>query len=205
VRSGRSEAEFDSLYKSDATVEERDLSLLGIYGPDPSNYNLFKQEEIEAVHKRIYVTEEDRNQFKLKNRNNVFVPELSDPSVVDTLDYRELMYIQPNCVRCQAQITVNARGFRFNREANIIPQYIHFSCYDIIRSRRKEEAKRSLYMSLNYSEQERMRAIEEHLGQLPIVGYNEWMAGFPTGSDSWQFHQKVEQFIQFYERGMASS
>lgn len=204
MRAGGTEEDFKKLYKVDATDEEKNLVSLGIYGDDPSNYNLFNENEIRQVHERIYITEDDRNQFKLRNRNNVFVPEMSDPSIVDTLDYRELMRIQPNCVRCQSQITVNARGFRFNREDRM-PKYVHFSCYNIIISRRKEEEKRLLYMSLNYSEQERMRAIEEHLGQLPIVGYNKWMADSLKNPDSWQFHQKVEQFIQFYEKGMASS
>lgn len=170
---------------------------IGIYQEKEGEYNLFSSDEIRKIHKRIYITEKDMQLFKTNNKNNVYIPEMSDPTVKEVLNYRDLLNIHPQCVRCDGQLSISSRGLRFihNNET----MYIHFTCYDIITSRNEEKRRRELYDAFDLDEQKRLMVIEQKWGYLPVNEYMLWKKTNNYERNTWAYKNAHYNFIQFYE------
>ena len=198
IQHNEKETVFDDIYSETVVINDDLKNKLKIKGDNPDDFNLFNPDDINAIHQRIYIKEEDLETFKSANRNSVYIPPMDDPSVEQTLNYRHLRNEQPQCVRCDAQLTAHTPGLQFIHNRAVL--YVHFTCYDIIVKKREENDRHKLYEQFDSQEKKRLKLIEEKWGYLPVREYMEWYERVKKPvAGSWEYKIEHDQFLQFYE------
>jgi hypothetical protein len=152
-----------------ATSVKSRLASYGLYYVD-GQFGRFSEEDLVAVHNRLYITEADRQAFRDQNRDNQWFPEPNDPLITRTLKYYVIQEEERYCQHCQQSVLAEAPGLRWQESAEN-SLYWHYDCYDFLVKRRDRKLEQELEALLTPLQLERLRVIIEKLERFPLQEY----------------------------------
>lgn len=176
---------------------EAQRQLLESYGLyylyDRKRYARFSPEDVEAVHRRLYVSEADWAQFRALDRDYMPIPELTDPRLVKEVGWVAMQQLRPQCERCDEALMVNVPGLAL-REGAEMRRFWHHACYNLIAANLAERERQAMYEAFPQPERWRLDRIAAMLQRVPLLEFEQWKAS--GGVDSEAFLMAWERILQ---------
>lgn len=148
------------------------------YDAEKDQYSRYKQSDIETIHKRLYITAEDRAAFLAHDRNFMQIPSPDSPHFVTNLNYKVLREISHGqymlCQRCEEPVVEERPGLRYRVNQQHEWLYWHHECYTIIHQHHQLREKNQMMNAFDQSQRWRLDRITEVLQRLPLNEFIKW-------------------------------
>ncbi len=155
----------------------------GLYYNEASDrYQRFNAEDVATIHRRLFITPGDLEQFQAHNRDHMPIPEAGDPRVAMHLNYAKLRSLPEYalCERCEEPLLEQRPGLCYRGERVRDPwRYWHHECYAVILQYHQRQARQELESAFEQPQRWRLARISRALGHAPLAEFEAMKGGEP--------------------------
>ena len=150
------------------------LKAFGLYYLyDHKRYARFTPQDVEAIHRRLFVSEADVARFRALDRDYMPIPDPADPRLVREVSWDVMQQLSPLCQRCDESLMVNVPGLAVRDSPGVL-RFWHYSCYNLIAENLAERERQLMYSAFPQPERWRLDRIANALQRLPLLEFEEW-------------------------------